>query len=277
MFAHALPGPSGERLSRLIYEESEAIDRVGAGIRKALPRLAALEDSARTEAIDPALRLGEDLAVVVEKLRGIRKQGLSINDYLQQANFLPELTPVQEQLLVQLDGQRRSGRKVAEFLDAYTDLALNTPPPAQAKLPGAPDQVSRDTLLHQAVAGMGGAWVDTSQWTRTQSAISGFGEIPATEIEKLDPTGQKLGALVADNVSAAPQKPKPKRRGGNNWQQKWQVPAGKGGKSWTVAVDEKGRWGCSCPAWIYQRKPADAGPDWWREPCQHIKQVANDE
>jgi hypothetical protein len=47
MFAYALPGPAGERLTRLVFEEGEAIDRVGAGLKQALPKLGQLEDLVR--------------------------------------------------------------------------------------------------------------------------------------------------------------------------------------------------------------------------------------
>lgn len=34
--------------------------------------------------------------------------------------------------------------------------------------------------------------------------------------------------------------------------------------SYTVAVDAAGRWGCSCPAWIYDPE---------RRPCKHVRSV----
>ena len=37
--------------------------------------------------------------------------------------------------------------------------------------------------------------------------------------------------------------------------------------SYTVAVDAAGRWGCSCPAWIYDPE---------RTPCKHVRSVRAD-
>lgn len=68
---------------------------------------------------EPELTLGRDLATAVEKLRGLRKQGLSVSDYLAQSKLFPELTPFQENLLTELDKRRHSGRKVADLLSAY--------------------------------------------------------------------------------------------------------------------------------------------------------------
>ena len=124
MFAYAMPGPSGERLARLVFEEAEAIDRVGAGLKQSLPRLGQMEDFVRAGQRDKDFSIGDDLAVAVEKMRDLRRQGLSVNDYLRQFKMYPEMTPFQEQIVVQLDSRRRSGRAVAALIGAYADQAL---------------------------------------------------------------------------------------------------------------------------------------------------------
>ena len=45
------------------------------------------------------------------------------------------------------------------------------------------------------------------------------------------------------------------------WVKRWEVE-GRSGKTWIVAKDKNGNYGCSCPAWIYRRKQ-----------CHHIDQV----
>lgn len=45
------------------------------------------------------------------------------------------------------------------------------------------------------------------------------------------------------------------------WVKRWTVPASSGG-TWIVAQDDKGKWGCSCPPWKYQRIE-----------CHHIRSV----
>jgi hypothetical protein len=271
VFAYALPGRSGERLARLIYEGGEAIERVGTGLKMALPGLARLEDRIRAGGSDPELRLGDDLAAAVEKMRDIRKQDLSVNDYLRQHKFFPQLTPLQEQILVQLDARRRSGRAVAGLLNAYTAAALKTPSPAQASLPGQAQRPLTPTgLFRAALKEVGGEWVDMSRWSAAQQAMAGFETMPAAEIEKLNPSQQQLGMLVASHTPESVKKKKPR---GINWQERWQVPSGQDGPPYTVARDDKGRWGCSCPGWVYQRKPKEAAAGWWRDPCRHIEQI----
>jgi len=195
LFVYALPGGSGERLSRLIYESGEAIDRVGAGLKRALPKLGQLEDRIRAGTLAPDFRLGDDLAVAVEKLRDLHRQGLRVNDYLRQHQILSDLTPFQAQLLAQLAARRKSARAVAELLTAYADGALKTPPPQQTGfLPGQP--VTPTGVFRAALKQTGGAWVDLSAWSAAQHTIAGF-DIPAPDIEKLDRDQQRLGMLVA--------------------------------------------------------------------------------
>jgi hypothetical protein len=213
MFAYTMPGPSGERLARLVFEEGEAIDRVGAGLKMALPRLGQAEDFIRAGRRARDLGLGDDLAVAVEKLRDLRRQGLSVNDYLRQyklpldrglpspGGMYPEMTPLQEQLLAQLDGRRRSGRAVAGLVNAYADQALLQPPPAQGTLFGAELAVTREGLLRSALKAVGGEWVDVSKWSAAQQAASGLG-VPAPLVQALTPAQQARAMRLANGTPA---------------------------------------------------------------------------
>ena len=46
-----------------------------------------------------------------------------------------------------------------------------------------------------------------------------------------------------------------------NWVQRWDV-VGSTGNHYTVAKSDKGEFGCSCPAWKFQRKE-----------CKHIQSI----
>lgn len=49
------------------------------------------------------------------------------------------------------------------------------------------------------------------------------------------------------------------------WVLRWQVQSHSNpNRSWTVAVDEEGRWGCNCPQGKYHRD---------RGPCKHVREV----
>jgi hypothetical protein len=199
MFAYAMPGASGERLARLVFEEGEAIDRVGAGVKWSLPRLGQMEDLIRAGQRDREFSIGDDLAAAVEKMRDLRRQGLSVNDYLRQYKMYPELAPIQEQLLVQLDARRRSGRAVAGLVNAYAEAVIRQPPPMQAGLFGDAFKVTREGLLRSAVKSLGGEWVDLSTWSAAQRATSGL-DVPATQVQAMTPGQQARGMHLANNT-----------------------------------------------------------------------------
>ena len=200
MFVYALPGGAGERLSQLIYESGEAINRVGAGLKAALPKLGQLEDRIRAGHLAPAFRLGDDLAIATGKLRALQKQGLRVNDYLRQHQILPDITAFQAQLLVQLDARRKSARAVAELLNSYADTALQIPPPSQGAFFGA-QAPTPSGIFRAALKENNGTWVDLSNWSAAQHTIAGF-DVPAPTIQKLNRDKQKLGILVAANTEA---------------------------------------------------------------------------
>jgi hypothetical protein len=39
----------------------------------------------------------------------------------------------------------------------------------------------------------------------------------------------------------------------DNWVKRWEVQGSRKDSSWTVAINEKGEYGCSCPVWKYKR------------------------
>jgi len=54
----------------------------------------------------------------------------------------------------------------------------------------------------------------------------------------------------------------------DRWVKRWKVPNSGGDGTWTVAIDKEGNYGCSCPAWKFQRLPFAE-----RLPCHHIRIV----
>ncbi|GIK42111.1 MAG: hypothetical protein BroJett011_59440 [Chloroflexota bacterium] len=161
IFAYTMPAsPQGERLARLIFEEGEAIDRIGAGLKQALPKLGQVADLVKAGQRRPEFDLGEDLTIAILKIHDFRQQGLSMADYLSQYKMFPELSPLQEQLLVQLDERRRSARTVAALLNAYTDEVMNTAAPNQTSLLGHNFSLSREDLLRVAIKKVGGKWIE---------------------------------------------------------------------------------------------------------------------
>ena len=54
----------------------------------------------------------------------------------------------------------------------------------------------------------------------------------------------------------------------DKWAKRWKVPKSDGDGSWTVAIDKEGNYGCSCPAWKFQKLPFAE-----RIACHHIIEI----
>ncbi len=194
IFAYVMPGRSGERLARLVFENGEAIDRIGAGLKQSLPWLGRLEDMIRAGRRDKKLSIGDDLALVIETMRDIRRKGLDVAEYLQQKNLFGDLTPFQEQLMIQLEIRRRSAAAVFAFIAAYARTAMATAHPEQMRIDDF--EISRETTLRTALQAIDSNWIDPHRWTPSSPSPSTQASLP---LEEPDP----------DN-NPQPDKPSPK-------------------------------------------------------------------
>jgi hypothetical protein len=162
IFACVMPGKSGERLARLVFENGEAIDRIGAGLKQSLPWLGRLEDKIRAGLLDREFSIGNDLALVIETMRDIRQKDLKVAEYLQQKNLFGDLTSFQEQLMIQLEIRRRSAAAVLTFIAAYARTAMATAPPNQMRIDDF--EISRETILCTALQTIDSNWIEPCNW-----------------------------------------------------------------------------------------------------------------
>ena len=59
--------------------------------------------------------------------------------------------------------------------------------------------------------------------------------------------------------------------GGGRWVERWEAKSETRDTTYIVAMDQNGHFGCSCPAWKFQRtKMLAKNPDWI---CKHIRSV----
>jgi hypothetical protein len=179
IFAYVMPGNSGERLARLVFENGEAIDRIGAGLKHSLPWLGRLEDMIRAGRRDKRLSIGDDLALVIETMRDIRQKGLAVAEYLQQKNLFGDLTPFQAQLMIHLEIRRRSATAVLAFIAAYARTAMATAHPEQMRLDDF--EISRESTLRTALQAIDSNWIDPHSWTPPSSSRSRQTSLPLEE------------------------------------------------------------------------------------------------
>jgi hypothetical protein len=112
------------------------------------------------------------------------------------SKLFSELSPFQEQLLIQLDERRKSGRAVAELFNVYADAVIRMAPTSQASLFGQDNKMSQEEALRTALKKIGGTWVDLQHWSAAQRVISGL-DIPASQIQRLTPAQQRKAMKIA--------------------------------------------------------------------------------
>lgn len=134
IFVRAFPGDSGLALAEKVFETLDlGIRNVITGISRAVGPLASVEALTEDGRRDSELSIGPDLAAVVPVFVRIRQtSGATVSDYLDQEQlFGRELTPFQETLLIFLDANSRSGRKIGQALRNYAESVIALPPPEQ--------------------------------------------------------------------------------------------------------------------------------------------------
>jgi hypothetical protein len=133
LFAKTYPGEAGQRLTNAFFESIDPTVRtIETGMFSALPAMARAEGLVRSGSRNADLSIGEDLAKAVDVLARLRKESITVADYLAQGSMWErELTPLQESLLQFLSGVGRSSKKVRDFLSTYSQSVENSPDPNQ--------------------------------------------------------------------------------------------------------------------------------------------------
>jgi hypothetical protein len=136
-------------LSDRIFESTDNdIKNITNGIMNSLGNSSKAEELIRTGQRDKGLSLSGDVSAAVRTFASLKDRKLSVQDFLAQgALFGRELNPTQEKLLVEIDKRRRSGKKMAEFFNGYSELVAREPDPKQGSLFGGGLRRSKSELL----------------------------------------------------------------------------------------------------------------------------------
>ena len=197
-----------ERVLRLALEEVDSeVKAVLDGIAMAAPALAQLERLVDAGEVASVYRLRDALARVVLKLNDLRRQGVSVGEYLQQGNLFGEreLGDLEEALLAFM-AARRGARPIARALRGYAEEArrLGGRPAGMEELDVEVALPSARAALARAVGeGQGGLFDELGQETvRVSSSAWRRGD---AEEESLGEHGSGAGAGEAEVSGALPE------------------------------------------------------------------------
>jgi hypothetical protein len=118
LFANVL-GDNDAILKNYVLSPQPELANVGNGLEMAIGALAQLQ------ADNPAMALGDDLARAAAELIQLRATGQSVETRLAQLGMFDQMSEEAQAILVFLDKNARSGRKIGDFLNRYADLAEN--------------------------------------------------------------------------------------------------------------------------------------------------------
>ncbi len=194
LFAYVYPGESGKRLAQLFIQNgNDLVRNVEQAMFDVLGPSAQMESMVRAGQRQADLTLSGDLEKSVDILIRLKQTGQSVTDYVQQSSLLgDELDPFQKQLLVYLDNNSRSRKRVRDLLALYYDNVINTQQdPAQAGLFGGAAS-SKGEILDAAAQMVTGQ--EQSTFTQAQG-------LPPTDPRKwLATTPPPIGATLDPNI-----------------------------------------------------------------------------
>jgi len=138
IFAKTYSGDAGERLTRTFSESLDPeVKRLENAMFQSLPDMAKAESLIGSGQRDADLTIAPDLAEVVETIAGLKQTGVTIADYLKQAEmFGDRLTPLQRRILAHLGDIGRSSKKTRTFLREIAQNITDAPIAGQVSFMG---------------------------------------------------------------------------------------------------------------------------------------------
>lgn len=194
LFHRVYEGEAGDRLTGAFFDtKNEVSVNLQKGLQNSLPAIAQMKGMLEKGEIARELDITNDLAIAIDTLIRVRKQGLILDDYLAQSAFggvgAGALTPAQQELTKVANAYRNTPAKWREFLTEYARWAAAQPNPMQGGLGGL---------------GGGGDW----QASKMQALKRIYEQTRPKAAERLDNQGPSFFDVDALSPAVAPASPR---------------------------------------------------------------------
>lgn len=167
-------------LTRMVESLDDNLRNVGKALMRAAPEVAKM----RADITDGALfeaDITPDLLAGVETLSRLKDEGRSISDVLSQADMLGGgLSPEAGQLLAFMDENIRKPRRIAEFIQRYTEALRAAGNPNQGSLLGETQAPSKRDIINAA-------------WNQANESAGQIGQQQSGQPQGNPGSGQKAG------------------------------------------------------------------------------------
>lgn len=184
----------------------EAVDpdvrNVQVAIMGSLPDVARAEALIRSGQRDASLSLAGDVAAATEVLARLKRDRMSVGDYIRQAAMGDrELSPFQEQVLQFLDQNQRRPSAVRQALREYAGVVENAGDPNQTDMfGGAVASISKDDAWRSATSGVHRERQARVAASQSRLAAENAARTPASDI--VPATGGPAGTLNVEGLPA---------------------------------------------------------------------------
>lgn len=179
------------------------------GLTQVAPKIAQTKESINQGTSYDA-DISDDITAALSLLQQIRKNEMSVSDYLSQMGLFDDgLSPVAKEFIQYIDANIRSAKAIADLLSAYYDNLDKLGNPNQQDLLGGKPNTDKQSLFKQALEQVRNAKQPTKQQTDlfSQSDADTAGQ-PATQadnaVEQRPSQSQGDGAGVGTSESAKP-------------------------------------------------------------------------
>lgn len=173
----------GVVLTKMVTEETDpGIKNVLKGMLDASPKVVAVNTLPRAD-----LDIAQDLTIVAEKMNFAKKQGVKVEDIINQRDFINELTPLRQDILRAFEENKRSAPRVRDIIERYYNEVAKEPDANQLDLLGR-SPATKDEILNRALQSEQTAFLTETELPGVQEQQVEDPLFTAEGLESIDPT-----------------------------------------------------------------------------------------
>lgn len=153
LYLYAFPGTEGQSLTKKFVETTDHdIKNFDNAFSKSLAGLVKVRLMVDEGERHKTVLLTNDFAAAILKMEGLKSRGETVEKFLRMGSLFEIVTPLQKEIMRKFDELQKSVKKLTALINAYVQVAINTPDPRELMLGGfeshtpTPEQIWNWTL-----------------------------------------------------------------------------------------------------------------------------------
>jgi hypothetical protein len=192
LFAKTYTGEAGQRLTRIFGESADPyVKQIENAMFQSLPDMAKAESMIASGDRESNLSVAPDLAEIIDTYAGIKANGITVKDYLnQRAMFEERLSPYQKALLGHFDTISRKPKLIREFIRDNAQRIISAPPKGQISMMGS-DPITKESITYGVINSQRKELGETPLVYQPATVSKGLAESHAGRTESTEELGTK--------------------------------------------------------------------------------------